>query len=145
MSKKKRILKWGHMHQLSCLLAKKLHDKGIKHVLAVTRGGLFPAQIVAQKLDIHHVATVGCRSYCLGNKRGPLEWVGSKPVIEDVSEWVVIDDICDSGQTLREIKKEYPGIRTACLFKREEDRPECDVWVEKVSLDGPWLVFPWEV
>lgn len=142
---KKKFLKWAHMHQLSCLLAKQLQGHGIKHILAVSRGGLFPAQIVARRLDIRHIETFCCKSYVIGDRRGPLELTAPVPRIEDVSEWIVIDDICDSGQTLRAIKKTYPGIKTACLYKREEDRPECDYWVQKVSVDGPWLVFPWEM
>ena len=50
---------WGALHRDAVMLSHKLRNKGpFKGIIAVARGGLVPAAILAQELDIRLVDTV---------------------------------------------------------------------------------------
>ena len=51
---------------------------------------------------------------------------------------IIIDDIHDSGETLRE----FPDNITATLFWRCKENSKPTYWAE--SIRDEWLIFPWE-
>jgi len=55
---------WEEIHRNSKALAWRLHDiSSFKGIIAVTRGGLVPAAIVARELDMRLIDTVCVSSY----------------------------------------------------------------------------------
>ena len=64
MPNKKRIT-WEEIHSDTQELAGKIKTTGktFKGILAITRGGLIPAGIVANELNIKIVETIGLESY----------------------------------------------------------------------------------
>ncbi len=53
------IISWVELHRDARFLSEELHRKGPwKGIIAVTRGGLVPAALVARELDIRLVDTV---------------------------------------------------------------------------------------
>ena len=58
---------WDQLHRDSKALAWRLIDKGQSwdKIIAIVRGGLVPAAIIARELDIHYVDTVCVSSYTL--------------------------------------------------------------------------------
>ena len=58
------IISWVELHRDARFLSEVLHKKGPwKGIIAVTRGGLVPAALVARELDIRLVDTVCVTSY----------------------------------------------------------------------------------
>ena len=58
------IISWVELHRDARFLSQELHRKGPwKGIIAVTRGGLVPAALVARELDIRLVDTVCVTSY----------------------------------------------------------------------------------
>jgi len=59
-----RHLSWEELHDDACALARHLGKiKSWEVIVAVTRGGLVPAAIIARELDIRPVETLGIASY----------------------------------------------------------------------------------
>ena len=65
---------WDQFHRDSKALAWRLADKGNwSAIIAVTRGGLVPAAIVARELNIRVIETVCLSSYSTENLRGEIK------------------------------------------------------------------------
>ena len=54
---------WDQLHRDARALAWRLDGTDWRAVVAVTRGGLVPAMIVARELDIRVIDTISIRSY----------------------------------------------------------------------------------
>jgi hypoxanthine phosphoribosyltransferase len=55
---------------------------------------------------------------------------------------MVIDDICDSGKTVKELRENYNKIRVATLHTKIESPYQPDIYGKIVG--DEWLVYPWE-
>lgn len=113
----KIILSWGDVDELiDKLCGRILNDLPlIDSVYGIPRGGLIPAVLVSHGLKLPYVNAIGKNT-------------------------LVVDDICDSGVTL----KNSPGIYTAVLYQKPETA--CftpSVWAD-LHLGNEWLIFPWE-
>lgn len=62
----------------------------------------------------------------------------------ELHKLVVIDEICDSGDTFKVIKQLYPMARTATLCHRHRAKFKADYHAYEV-MDDRWLLFPWEI
>ena len=58
-------ISWEQLHRDSKALSWRLHDreKPWKGIVAVTRGGMVPAAVIARELGIHYIDTVCITSY----------------------------------------------------------------------------------
>ena len=65
------------------------------------------------------------------------------PSLDQGQGWLVIDDLADTGATLRAVRALYPRARFAALYAKPQGRPQLDDYVTDVEQDR-WLVFPWE-
>ena len=135
------ILSWQDMHRDACALAELLRDKGPFHgIVAVARGGLVPAAILARELDIKLVETVCISSYD-DRSQGEMEIL--KTLAEDGRHWLVVDDLVDSGATAKVVRAMLPDCHYATLYAKPEGEALCDTHVARLEQDV-WLVFPWE-
>ena len=67
-------ISWDQLHRDSKALAWRLLDKDFfRGIIAVTRGGLVPAAIIARELDIRLVDTVCVSSYDWKNQKGEVK------------------------------------------------------------------------
>ena len=73
-----------------------------KSIIVITRGGLFPATILSAQLNIKKIDTFCLASY--SNKVGGEIQELKKPVI-DLKDALFVDDLSDSGNTARYVKK----------------------------------------
>jgi xanthine phosphoribosyltransferase len=126
-------------------LARRLFD--IRHdwerIIAVARGGLVPAAIIARELNIRMVDTVCISSYTL-KERGDSLNVLKRPDLAGMNKkWMIIDDLVDTGRTAREVRKMFPGIYFATLYAKPEGRPFVDEFITEFSQDT-WILFPWD-
>lgn len=134
-------LSWEEIHSVSRRLARKLRDKGpFTGIIAVARGGLVPAAILATELGIRQVDTVCIAGYD-ESTRHDLEIL--KRVPGDGTGWLVVDDLVDTGRTAQAIRDMLPGGHYATLYAKPSGRPLVHTHVEDVG-QKTWLVFPWE-
>ena len=111
-------------------------------VVAITRGGLIPAAIIARELDIRLVETVSVVTYqdeTLG------EPVITKPptAAGDGAGFLLIDDLVDTGTTARAVRALLPKAHFACVYAKPAGKPLVDTFITEVSQDT-WILFPWD-
>jgi len=134
---------WDQIHRDSKALAWRLLDKGEwKGVVAVTRGGLIPACIVARELNIRIIETFCISTYDHQDQRSANVLKGID--IGDGENWLVIDDLVDTGNTFKIIRDNLPKAHFACVYAKPEGIPTTDSFVTEVSQDT-WVFFPWDM
>ena len=63
--------------------------------------------------------------------------------IKDGSGWVFIDDMADTGQTAKLIRKRYPKAKFAVVYAKPEGQESVDYFVKLLKAEN-WIVYPWE-
>ncbi|QNT77994.1 xanthine phosphoribosyltransferase [Entomobacter blattae] len=134
---------WDQLHRDARLLAESLVEQGpFKGIVAVTRGGLIPAAIIARELDCRLVETVSVITYD-DEKASTPKIIKSPTAAGDGEGFLVIDDLVDSGVTAREIRQILPKSYFACLYAKPLGKPLTDSFVVEVTQET-WILFPWD-
>ena len=133
---------WDELHRNARALAWRLLDlRRWQGIIAVTRGGLVPAAIVARELDIRLVDTVCIASYDNRKQGHP---VVLKPVGGNGAGWLIVDDLVDTGRTARIVRDMLPKAHFATIYAKPAGRPLVDTYITEVSQDT-WILFPWDI
>jgi len=126
---KKRFILWNEIAYLADHIASRivLSGKVYNSIYGIARGGLIPAVVLSHRLNMPIVDATGINPGTL-----------------------IVDDICDSGETLLEFKKGYQMIAkiehldVAVWYERTGTGYKANYVGEDIS-NNDWLVFPWEV
>jgi xanthine phosphoribosyltransferase len=138
---------WDMFHRDARSLAWRLATiGGFSAIVAVTRGGLVPAGIVARELGIRVIETVGVASY--RDETAQDEITVLKPLTETIlarpgPEVLIIDDLVDTGATARAVREMLPDAHFATIYAKPQGLPLVDTYVTEVSQDT-WIYFPWD-
>lgn len=121
-TKFKIFYSWDEIEELVDLLCEQILKSGkqIEYIFGMPRGGLIPAVMLSHKLNI--------------------------PMTQDPnqSNVLVVDDICDSGETFKKFHIEYPNAKFACLhFKPHTSVFNPDLAANKF-FSNYWISYPWE-
>ena len=139
---------WDQFHRDTKALAWRLAEHGpFAGIAAIARGGLVPAAIVARELDIRLIDTICTVSYRKGGDE-PVQSERSAPeVIKGVRysepNWLLIDDLVDTGGTANIARGMLPNAHFATVYAKPEGRPLVDTFITEVSQDT-WILFPWD-
>jgi uncharacterized protein len=111
----KMYLSWDDINVLVEDLCNTIATSGVqvKSITGIKRGGLIPAVMVSHKLNIPYVDRI--------NK-----------------DTLVVDDICDTGETL----KNSIAMYTATLHYKPTAGFTPDFYAKEVGTE--WIVYPWE-
>ncbi len=135
---------WEALHRDTIMLSHRLlHQGPFKGIIAVARGGLVPAAIVARELDLRLVDTVCVVSYDDKVQRSEDQMLVLKPVEGDGSGWLIVDDLVDTGNTFRQLRKMLPKAHFATVYVKPKGADAVDTTVIPIEQDI-WLVFPWD-
>ena len=134
-------ISWEQLHRDAKALAWRLLDmKTWKGIVAITRGGLVPASIIARELEIRLVDTVCISSY-------DFKEIGESKILKSVDiddeNWLLVDDLVDTGRTAGIVKDMLPKAHFATVYAKPEGRPLVDTFITEVSQDT-WILFPWD-
>ncbi len=143
---------WDQLHRDARALAWRLDKQGPgeggdwQAVVAITRGGMAPAMIVARELGIRVVDTVSVKSYDHQTQSEPV--IIKPPAAEIMGKSgegvLVIDDLVDTGRTLEVVRKLWPKAHYATVYAKPQGRPQVDTFITEVSQDT-WIFFPWDM
>ncbi len=132
---------WEELHRNSKALAWRLMEqRPWTGVIAITRGGLVPAAIVARELEIRLIDTVCVASYD-DRSRGKVEVL--KRVEGDGAGCLIVDDLVDTGKTAQVVRDMLPKAHFATVYAKPAGRPLVDTFITEVSQDT-WILFPWD-
>jgi len=132
---------WQELHRDAKALAWRMSELGnFTAVVAITRGGLVPAAIVARELDMRLIDTI-CVSTYDHMTQGAVKVL--KAPSGDGTGLLVVDDLVDTGATLREVRKLLPKAHYATVYAKPAGRPLVDSYITEVSQET-WIHFPWD-
>ncbi len=139
---------WDQLHRDGRLLAERLMQLATTRgapwagIVAVTRGGLIPAAIVAREIGCRLVESVSIAAY-------DEEAIGEPQVLKapvaagDGANFLIIDDLVDTGTTARLVRRMLPEAHFACLYAKPAGAGIADTYVLDVAQDT-WILFPWD-
>jgi xanthine phosphoribosyltransferase len=111
-------------------------------IVAITKGGLIPAAIVARELDCRVIETISIATYD--------EFTIGQPTVlkppaaaGDGQNWLIIDDLVDTGTTGRVVRGVLPRAHFATVYAKPAGRSMVDTFITEVSQDT-WILFPWD-
>ena len=134
---------WDQLHRDARQLAETLMPHGPwSGIVAITRGGLIPAAIIARELDCRLVETISVLTYD-EQSRGEPQVLKNPAAAGDGSGFLIIDDLVDSGVTAQLVRRLLPRAYFACLYAKPQGRPSTDSFVVEVPQDT-WILFPWD-
>lgn len=132
------------------------------YIVGITRGGLVPANLLSQYLDVKMYSLDVClRDHC--DAMGPESnaWMAEDAL--DGKNILIVDDINDSGATLQWIADDWKrsnrpfspewkdvfsnNVRIATLInKPSSDFKDISYFGKEIATDedNVWVVFPWE-
>jgi hypothetical protein len=119
---------WQKIESLTKLLCEKIKATGreFNSVSTITRGGLVPARLVADRLNINEILV-------------------DKPKIPPNS--LFVDDIYDSGDTFKKILSKVDSPETliyATLFARKGKRYPKQLIFAQQTKGNEYVVYPWD-
>ncbi|MBY0336053.1 MAG: xanthine phosphoribosyltransferase [Acetobacteraceae bacterium] len=143
MAQRYYTVSWDQLHRDAKALAWRLVEKGPwKGVVAITRGGLMPAAIVARELDCRIIETISVITYDEEVKGEP-RVAKPAPAAGDGDGWLLIDDLVDTGTTARVVRALMPKAHFATIYAKPAGKPLVDSFITEVSQDT-WILFPWD-
>ncbi len=135
-------ISWEQLHRDSKALAWRLLERApFEGIVAVTRGGLVPAAIVARELEIRLVDTVCISTYEWQDQQSEARIL--KRFDGDSHGWLIIDDLVDTGKTASIVRNMVPHAHFATVYAKPAGRPLVDTYITEVSQDT-WILFPWD-
>jgi len=117
---------WSVIDEMVDDIAKQVRDseKEYAYIAGVARGGLIPAVMLSHRLDLPMVA------------------INPNDEVSQHHEVLIIDEIYDTGKTMRKLMENNPRADFAVLYHNIDLAP-LKYFAVKRKLDD-WIIFPWE-
>ncbi|MCK9369708.1 hypothetical protein M0R04_07350 [Candidatus Dojkabacteria bacterium] len=140
---------YADVHQLCVHIADTIKKQHLQFnvILGIARGGLVPAVILSHLLDTPLVSVSYSSKHGKGDNKNHHNTL---PLLYD-EHIFLIDEIADSGRTLKEIDSFYkpiPGniVHSAVLYYKQHDQPIFVPTFIGVTIpdDGTFVNMPWE-
>ena len=97
-------------------LATKVKSFAPDILVPILRGGMSLCHYIAEILNIRDIRCISCISYDDTKKLDRVE-ITNLPILPKNKKILIIDDICDSGDTLFEVLKIIKEKNPTCTFK----------------------------
>jgi len=140
------FVSWEELHRdTRALAAQLLPASQWKGAIAITRGGMVPAAIIARELNIRMLDTICIKTYEkqeMGNSAQIIKTVDAS--FGDGEGYLLIDDLVDTGTTARAVKELVPKARFVTVYAKPEGRAEVDDFIKEVA-QNTWINFPWDM
>lgn len=138
----KLYINWDEFHRHTKQLAAKIKQHGnYNKIIAISRGGLMPAGILAYELDIRNVEVVNMSTYDGEQQRAEQDMEISAAATAD-EQTLIVDDISDTGKTFNLLRPRFPKATFVTVYTKEQGDPVVDLHIKDIP--DIWLVFPWD-
>lgn len=140
----KIYIKWDEFHQHTKNLCQKIKASGeYDKIVAISRGGLLPAGIIAYELNIRNTQSINIASYdnnCDRRADEDIEISGHPDTVNEKT--LIVDDLSDSGRTFRILRAIYPQAKYVTVYAKSAGAPVVDIYEKEMP--DEWIVFPWD-
>jgi xanthine phosphoribosyltransferase len=133
---------WEAFHRATKELARQLLGQNFTAIVAVSRGGLVPAAIIARELNIRVLDSICVASY-QHDKQGSLS-VLKDASLADSEQLLIVDDLVDTGETAKALRERFPKARFVTVYAKPQGKPLVDNYVTDVEQDT-WIQLPWDM
>lgn len=145
-----KMVSWEEIERWSEIIVEKIGNEKFDSIISVIRGGLVPARIIADYLNIKDLFTLKTEHWGVTATPDGKAKI-THPIVIDLTgkKVLVVDDITDTGQSLRlaldaaKLKNpQYVKSATLLHIKRAEIVP--DYYAEEITPENwKWFIFPW--
>jgi hypoxanthine phosphoribosyltransferase len=137
---------WQDYDKDILLLNSRIHTSSWfpEQIIGIKRGGLIPA------VSLSHLFKIPLNTISYQTRDGTHIDFSELLELPKDTRILIVDDICDTGETFESIKKEikqnYLNIRFCSLFYNIRQKITIDYFARKIDRekDSSWIVFPWE-
>ncbi len=145
----REILTWADFGRAGRELAVRIDADGFRPdiILAIARGGLFPAGALGYALDVKNLHVINVEFYTGVDQRLDMPVVlppVPKPMDLSGSRVLIADDVADTGATLRLVKDfcadHVAEVRCAVIYEKSRSVVKCEYAWRRTDL---WIDFPW--
>lgn len=141
-SNKMFYVSWEAFHRATKQLAKLCLDGGYDRIIAVSRGGLVPAAILARELNIRVVDSICVSSYDHDQQRELR--ILKNAEIADSPKLLIVDDLVDTGETAKALRQLYPQACFVTVYAKPQGKPLVDKYVTDIEQET-WIQLPWDM
>ena len=140
---KEILLNWDDIDKLVEIICQKIKSKLDNRfekyeIIAITNGGIIPATIISYNLGIKNI-----HLFPIINKK----IIHSKmPILKITKKYLLIDEIYDTGKTLKKTAKclRFVDHLDVFLLERYDTIISANHVYGRILDDPRWVVFPWE-
>jgi hypoxanthine phosphoribosyltransferase len=145
----RETLTWADFGRAGRELAVRIDADGFRPdiILAIARGGLFPAGALGYALDVKNLHVINVEFYTGVDQRLAMPVVlppVPKPIDLSGSRVLIADDVADTGATLRLVKDfcadHVAEVRCAVIYEKSRSIVKCEYAWRRTDL---WIDFPW--
>lgn len=141
-SNKMFYVSWEAFHRATKELASMCLNGQFDSIVAVSRGGLVPAAILARELNIRVVDSICISSYDHDVQR-ELKILKDATVV-DSPRLLVVDDLVDTGVTAKALRERFPQACFVTVYAKPQGKPLVDKYVTDIEQDT-WIQLPWDM
>lgn len=140
----KIFIKWDDFHHDVKELCSKIKQSGeYNKIVAISRGGLLAAGILAYELGIRNCSVANIATY-VGAEHLKSNEINHPELVGEVDEkTLIVDDLADQGQTFRIMRRYFPRGKYVTAYVKPTGKKEVDIYNRE--LEDNWVVFPWDV
>lgn len=145
----REYINWDKILECCDNIYQQVKEEKFDKIVGIVRGGAIPGVVLSHKMGIN-LYTIGLKTYEGETQSDKIEIYGLDPVFYvncKNKRILIIDDICDSGQSINILKDLFDRCTTitpkfATLFYKPTALTVPDFYAETTS---KYIVFPWEV
>lgn len=141
----KFCISWQEFHSDTKQLVEKIKAAGtFNRIVAVSRGGLIPAGIIAYELNIRNCETINMSSYEADGTRRPDDKIELRANLDNIdSQTLIIDDLSDTGRTYKILRGLFPQAKFVTVYSKAAGVSEVDIYAR--LMPDQWIEFPWDI
>ncbi len=145
-----KFLGWNELHRILLDLAIRIRNSNMEFdtIYAIMKGGLIPARILMDLLNIDELGIIGVKFYKSVGLRGKKPIITQPPTISVTGKRVlIVDDVVDTGKTLQLVMEELTRynaekIVSLAIYVKPWAMITPDLYY---GVTDKWVVFPWEI
>lgn len=138
---------WTKIEKMCKLLAKKISSFRPDWIIGISRGGLIPARLLSDHLNIHNISVIRIEFYKSIKQTKDFPTI-SQPLQVNVKgkKVLIVDDIADTGRSLAVAKDHVKRagayeVKIAVLHSKPKSMIKPDFYIENANA---WIIYPWE-
>lgn len=140
----KIYISWDEFHSDTKNLCTKIKNSGTYNkIVAVSRGGLLPAGILAYELDIRQTAVVNMSTYDGDKQRNQADFEINSAIGTVDEKTLIVDDLSDTGNTYHILRPLFPKATFVTVYAKPKGLSAVDIFSRQIP--EKWVVFPWDL